>query len=232
MSQTTIPGQAVPIGAVDDAQVRFEFMTRVYGYLGLGIAGFVGLEWALFATGLAYDIYDLVLSTSWLLILGGFMLLTWLSGTFVWKVRSQAAQLALYGVVVLAEALIFAAPLVIAAQTAPEAIFQAGAISLVAFAGLSGVAITSSKDFSFLGAILKWVGVAALVLIVSAVVFGLTLGTWFSVGMIVFAGAAILWETQTILRHYPQGAEIPAAIGLFTSLALMFWYVLRLLTRR
>ena len=65
-----------------------------------------------------------------------------------------------------------------------------------------------------------------------AVVFGASLGTWFSVAMIAFAGAAILYDTQKILRHYPADREVAAAMSLFASLALLFWYVLRLLSRR
>ena len=48
-----------------------------------------------------------------------------------------------------------------------------------------------------------WGGVSALVLIVAAVLFGLSLGIWFSVAMIALAGASILYQTQTILRRYP-----------------------------
>lgn len=71
-----------------------------------------------------------------------------------------------------------------------------------------------------------------LVLIVAAVLFGLELGIWFTLGMIAFAGAAILYQTQTILRHYPQEAHVGAAVQLFASVMLLFWYVLQLFTRR
>ena len=74
--------------------------------------------------------------------------------------------------------------------------------------------------------------ILALVAIVLAVVTGSALGTWFSLAMIGFAGAAILYETQVILRETPPGRETVAAMALFSSLALMFWYVLRLLMSR
>jgi FtsH-binding integral membrane protein len=50
--------------------------------------------------------------------------------------------------------------------------------------------------------------------------------------MIAFAGAAILYQTQTILRHYPQEAHVGAAVQLFASVMLLFWYVLQLFSRR
>src|SRR3546814_7271216 len=41
---------------------------------------------------------------------------------------------------------------------------------------------------------LMWGGIAALVLIVAAVIFGLSLGIWFSVAMIALAGGSILYQ--------------------------------------
>jgi hypothetical protein len=75
---------------------------------------------------------------------------------------------------------------------------------------------------------LIWGGVAALVLILAAVLFGLSLGIWFSVGMIALAGGSILYQTQTIMRRYPAEAYVGAAVQLFASVMLLFWYVLRL----
>src|SRR6185436_18739743 len=55
-----------------------------------------------------------------------------------------------------------------------------------------GGGVLHTQDFSFLRSVLVWAGVLALVAIVSAVLFGMQLGTWFSVAMIGFAGAAVL----------------------------------------
>ena len=57
--------------------------------------------------------------------------------------------------------------------------------------------------------------------------FGFHLGTWFSVAMIGFAGAAILYDTSNVLHHYPEDRHVAAALELFASIALMFWYVLQ-----
>ena len=45
--------------------------------------------------------------------------------------------------------------------------------------------------------------------------------------MIGFAGAAILYDTSNIMHHYPQDRYVAASMGLFASIALMFWYVLQ-----
>lgn len=222
----------VPVQA-QSTEVRSRFMTRVYGHLVAAVAAFVAIETWLFESGLALEITRFVAGTSWLLVLGGFILVSWLASSVAIRAEGPAAQYAAFGALVVAEALIFAPLLWIASEQGPPGVIgRAGAISMVAFIGLSGIAITSSSDFSFLRVLLRWVGVMALVAIVGAIVFGATLGTWFSVAMIAFAGAAILHDTQAILRQYPADREVAAAMSLFASLALLFWYVLRLLSRR
>ena len=72
-------------------------------------------------------------------------------------------------------------------------------------------------------------GVAAMVLILGAVLFGFQLGIWFSVAMIALAGGSILYQTQNIIRRYPVQAHVAASLTLFTSVMMLFWYVLRLL---
>ena len=84
------------------------------------------------------------------------------------------------------------------------------------------------NDFSFLGGILRWGFILALVLIVAGVLLGFELGTYFSVAMVGLAGGAILYDTSNILRVYPEDRYVAAAPALFASVALMFWYVLRL----
>jgi len=52
------------------------------------------------------------------------------------------------------------------------------------------------------------------------------------VAMIGFAGAAVLYDTSNILHHYPQNKHVAGSLGLFASIALMFWYVLQLFMSR
>jgi FtsH-binding integral membrane protein len=230
MAESALP-YAMPVGALSD-DVRVHFLRRVYGHLGAAVLAFVVLEYFLFTTGLAMAITQFVLGTSWLLILGGFVLISWLSSSVAHRAATPAAQYGAYAALIVAEALIFAPMLMIASLQAPGVIAQAGVLSVVGFAGLTLIALTSGRDFSVLGALLKWGGIVALVAIVAAVLFGMELGTWFSVAMIAYAGGAILYDTSKILRSYPADREVAASMQLFASLALLFWYVLRLLTRR
>jgi FtsH-binding integral membrane protein len=73
--------------------------------------------------------------------------------------------------------------------------------------------------------------VVALLLIVTGVAFGFDLGALFSVGMVGFAGAAILYDTSNILRYFPADRYVSASLQLFTSVMLLFWYVLSLFLR-
>ena len=88
------------------------------------------------------------------------------------------------------------------------------------------------KDFSFLRGMMVWGGILALVAIVGSLMFGFQLGTWFSVAMIGFAGAAVLYDTSNIMLHYPQDKYVAASMQLFASIAMMFWYILRLFMSR
>ena len=138
--------------------------------------------------------------------------------------------LALTGYVV-AEAIIFVPLLYIANHYAPGAIGGAALVTFLGFTGLSLVVFMTRKDFSFLRGILFWGGIVALVLIAGGVIFGFNLGTFFDVAMIALAGGAILYDTSNVLYHYSEDRYVAAALEMFASVALMFWYVLRLFLR-
>ncbi|CAN5822370.1 Bax inhibitor-1 family protein [soil metagenome] len=220
-----------PVGSLD-ASARTRFISRTYGHLLGAIAGFTALEVFLFTTGMAETIANAIFQTSWLVILGGFMIVGYLASWGATRAKSTAAQYAALGAFVVAESIIFVPLLYLADNFAPGAISSAAVVTLIGFAGLTAVAVSSGKDFSFLGAFLKWGGIVALLLIVGSVLFGFELGTFFSVAMVAFAGGAILYSTSKILRTYPEDRYIAASLELFASVALMFWYVLRLFMSR
>jgi hypothetical protein len=70
-------------------------------------------------------------------------------------------------------------------------------------------------------------GFVALGLIIAGSVFGFNLGLAFSGGMILLASGAILYDTSKVLHHYPEDAHVGAALEIFASIALLFWYVLQ-----
>jgi FtsH-binding integral membrane protein len=54
---------------------------------------------------------------------------------------------------------------------------------------------------------------------------------WFDIAMIGLAGTSILYDTSKIMYRYGKNRYVAAALDLFSSVALMFWYCLRLLRR-
>jgi len=45
---------------------------------------------------------------------------------------------------------------------------------------------------------------------------------------VALAGASILYDTSNVLHHFPEDRHVGAALELFSSVAMMFWYVLRI----
>jgi uncharacterized protein len=215
-----------------DVSTRATFISQTYAHLCGAIFAFTLIEVCFFKTGLAESMARAMLGTSWLLILGGFVLVSWLASRTAHMAESKAVQyLALAGFV-LAEAVIFVPLLFIAQSVAEGVIASAAVVTFLGFAGLTAVVLVTRKDFSFLRGLLFWGGVMALVAIVAGTIFGWQLGTWFSVGMVALAGGAILYDTSNVLHHYPEDRYVAAALELFASVALMFWYVLRLFLSR
>lgn len=223
------PDQAMtmPVSALDTDR-RATFLTRTYTHLLGAILGFTAIEVFLFSSGLAEPIARAMIGVNWLLVLGAFMLVGWLASRAAMGTGSLGSQYLWLAAFVAAEALIFVPMLYIANAYAPGAIQSAALVTVMGFVGLTAVAFSTRKDFSFLGATLRWLAIMALVLIVASVLFGFELGTWFSVGMVAFAGAAVLYDTSNVLHHFPEDRYVGAAMQLFSSIALMFWYVLRL----
>ena len=218
---------AIPVATLG-AEARSGFLVRTYLHLYAAIVAFTLIEAFLFVTGLARVIAIGMLGTSWLLVLGSFVIVSWLASHVAHRTTSLPAQYMALGVYVVAEAIVFVPLLFIAEYYAPGAIGSAALLTLVGFGLLTGMVFWTRQDLSFLGAILRWAFAVALILIVAATVFGFTLGSVFSVVMVGLAGAAILHDTSNVLHHYSEDRYVAAALALFASVALMFWYVLRL----
>ncbi len=223
--------QSVPVSQLG-VSPRATFINRTYTHLFGAILAFVGIEFALFQSGLADRMAQAMMGVSWLLVLGGFMVVSWFASKAAFSARSLGAQYAALAAFVVAGAIIFVPLLFMAQRVAPGAIRSAGMVTLLGFAGLTFVAFTTRKDFSFLGGLLRWGMISALILIVAAVLFGFHLGTWFSVAMVVLAGGSILYNTSNVLHRFPEDRYVAAALQLFSSVALMLWYVLRIFISR
>ena len=194
MQQVLSRGNAVSNAS---PETRSAFIWRTYSHVAMAILGFTAIESYLFSSGMAEQIAMTMLGFNWLLILGAFMLVGWGATRVAHTVESQGLQYAALAAYVVMQAIIFVPMLYIAQMTQPGVIESAAGVTLLGVGALTAVVFVTKKDFSFLRGILTWAYVLALVAIVAGVLFGFQLGTWFSVAMIGFAGAAVLYDTST-----------------------------------
>ena len=221
------------VAAADSVEARSQFIWKCYAHVVGAILSFAAIEAYLFSAGIAQQIAMPMLE-SWWMVLGAFILVSWGATHVAHRLESRASQYAAFAVFVFAEALIFAPMLYIAMAMDPTGsmIESAAVVTVVGCVGLVATAMITRKDFSFLRGILVWGFFVALALIVFSLIFGANLGTWFSVGMIAFAGIAVLYDTSNIMHHYPSDRYVAASMALFASIAMMFWYILRLFMNR
>jgi FtsH-binding integral membrane protein len=218
---------------VSEASVedRSDFIWKCYAHVVGGILAFAAVEAYLISSGLAFRIAPAMLN-NWMMTMGAFILVGWGASHLAHKLTSKAGQYSAFALLVVAEAIIFAPMILMAAAKDPSIIDSAAGVTILGCVGLIAVAMITRKDFSFLRGILIWGGMLALGGIFASLIFGFQMGTWFSVAMIGFAGAAVLYDTSNIMHHYPQDRYVGASMALFASIALMFWYILRIFMSR
>jgi FtsH-binding integral membrane protein len=170
----------------------------------------------------------------WLVMLGGFMFVTNYTESTVLKTADKNKQYMAYALYVFAQAILFVPLLYIAIYytESAELVEQAAIVTFALFTGISAVVMVTKKDFLFLKAGLTVGFFIAMGLIVAGSLFGFNLGLWFSVGMCVLAGGSILYQTSNLVNKYGAEDYIPASLGLFASLMLLFWYVLSIFMSR
>ena len=216
--------------AQEQPQARAEFIRKTYAHLAGAVAVFIAIETYLLQSGIAEQLARLMTGGfTWLAVLGGFSLLGWFSRGLAGRADSVSLQYGGLAIYVVAEALLFAPLIYIASMMSdPTVIPTAGILTVLMFVGLSTVALTTGKDFTFLGGALKIGGFVAIGAIVCSVIFNFQLGVFFSILMVGFAMAAILYDTSKIMNSYTKDQYVAASLELFASVALLFWYVLRI----
>ncbi|PID48608.1 MAG: permease [Proteobacteria bacterium] len=216
------------------ASERTAFYKRTYLHLGGAILAFVILESLLVYSGVAQASFELLRSVgswAWLVVLLAFMGVAYLAESWAQSSISKEKQYAGLGLYVVAEAIIFMPIIYMALNFAPDAkvLSSAALLTLMLAGGITATAFITKKDFSFLGPILVVGSFIALGLIVASILFGFNLGLIFFAAMIIFAGAVMLYQTSQIIHQYHTEQYVAASLGLFASVALMFWYIVQFL---
>ncbi|HEU0031954.1 MAG TPA: Bax inhibitor-1 family protein [Kofleriaceae bacterium] len=227
---------------------RVRFIRLTYLHLLLAILAFAGLEYLLLTNPTLVEkvsapLFNFALAKrwNWAIVLGVFMAVSWVADYWASHATSRAMQYLGLGIYIVAEALIFV-PLLTIVQIKTAAIIAKGGgdpniirdsayVTLGIFGALTASVFISKKDFSFLRSGLVMASGAALMLILLSIAFGFNLGLVFSIAMVLLAAGYILYQTSQILAHYDPKQHVAAALALFSSVALMFWYVIRIFMR-
>lgn len=217
-----------------DQVTRTAFIRKTYEHVAGAVLAFIGVEALLLnIPGIEKMVVLMTSGYAWLIVLGLFMFATNYAEKLALSSHDKQQQYIGLGLYIVAEAVIFVPLMYIAMMySSPSVINQAAVITLALFTGLSAVVITTGKDFSFLRSAITIGSIIALGLIVAGILFGFNMGLWFSVGMVVLAAGSILYQTSNMVHKYSTDQHVAAALGLFASLMLLFWYIIQILMSR
>jgi FtsH-binding integral membrane protein len=229
---------ASPVVAHASADQRAAFITRTYVHLVGAILAFVALETLWFATPVAQSVIQLLQLSkyAWLIVMAGFIGVSYVADRWAQSSTSKPLQYAGLGLYTVLQSFLFlpliAMALMYSAQGETNLLSKAAWITIAMFGALTGIVFVTRKDFSFLRGILFFGGLATMGLIVASIAFGFTLGMFFSYAMVAFACGYILYDTSNVMLRYRTDQHVAAALALFASVMLLFWYVLRILIDR
>jgi FtsH-binding integral membrane protein len=230
--QRSIPGAVATVGVNE----RVAFLRRTYAHLGVAILGFIAVAYffqqTTFAARFTYWAWGPGSGFNWLLVIAAFIGVGFLTERLARSETSVGLQYVGLALGVVAFGVIVTPLLYIAVRFYPQdphLIAKAGLFTALIFAGLTATVFITRKDFSFLRGILTICALAALGVIVGSMIFGYTLGTIFCVAMIVLMGAYVLYQTSLLMAYFHPSQHVAAALMLFSTIATLFFYVLRLL---
>lgn len=232
-SQNVYASGSHTYGAAAEAPLmdRLGFIRQTYLHLAGAIGLFILIEFIMLTAfrPQLQGIVSRIGGWNWLIVLGAFMLVGWVAERWAHSSTSRGMQYAGLALYTVAEAIIFLPLLFIADSFFPGAILSAGVVTGVIFAGLTAVVFLTRTDFSFLRMGLYVAGLAAFAFMIVAILFQWPVfGALFATAMVVLASGYILYHTSNVLHHYGTEQYVAAALSLFASLALLFWYVLQL----
>ena len=238
MQSTAFSRNFRDVSATFGVSDRRAFLSRTYAILGtslVALALFTGGKMT-FApeTSLALSRWAFSGPWNWLHVLGLFMLVGWGAERLAWSQTSRGLQYAGLAIAVVAQGLLLQ-PLMwtviakLGVANATSVIAQATVITLAIFIGLSLTVFITRKDFSFMRGALVIASFAALGVILASAIFGFSLGALFAGAMVLLMAGYILYQTSIVMSQFPPTAHVAAALMLFSTIATLFWYVLRIL---
>ncbi|NND83282.1 MAG: permease [Gammaproteobacteria bacterium] len=207
---------------------RAAFVRRTYGHLAMAIAALAVVESQLLNMGMGPVMLQFLGAgmLNKLLFVGLFIGAGIVADNWARSNHSKQMQYVGLGLYIVAEALILLPLLYLAQRYDPAAIMDAAIVTAGLVTGLTYVAFTTRKDFSFLGPFVAVGMMVAIGAVVAGILFGFNLGVWFSFAVVALAAASLLYQTSNVLHVYKETQHVAAALGLFASVALMFRFIL------
>ena len=223
------------IAAEAGTDARLSFIRKTYLHLFGAILAFTLLEIGLFKSGIADQwAPNLFNGNGWIFVFVGFIGVSYLANRWAMSDASPALQYAGLGVFIVAEAIIFL-PLLYGAVHfggGVDTISSAAAVTVVLCGVTTLFVLVTKKDFQFLGWALGLCSIGAIAMMVLGFFLGWGMGGWFSALMIVLGLGYILYQTSNILYRYHTTQHVAASLALFSSVMLVFFYVLRMFLDR
>ena len=232
LSSALGPGDTAAADAIPEE--RMSFLKRTYAWLTGAIFLCVAMMAVFFNSPYFEPVISFMANTSWLLVLALFIGSSWIGDYMAHRIDSKGIQFIgmLVGVgsyAIVFGFLFYASGMVTiqgeATGAGGDVLIQAVMLTLAVFSALTAIVFVTKKDFSALRTGLIVMSVLALGAIGAGSIFGFTLGLGFAVAMVGFSSAFIVYQTSNILHHYPTDRHVGAALALFSSIGMLFWYI-------
>lgn len=230
-------------------EVRAGFYRRTYLHVAGAFAAWAALLAVFFLTPVAGGIASMFFgmgNLGMMLVMLGLCFAVNFSQSLAFTGESKGTQYAGFGLAVLLEAVLFV-PLIFVvvlktggggtgAEAFAESLKSVFAPALLTtgllIAGLTASVFMTKTDFSFLRTAIVVGSFVALGVIICAMIFGISLGFFFSMAMVVLMAAAILYQTWQIKDQARPDQHVGAACALFVSFVTLLWYVIQLFASR
>lgn len=215
-----------------NAEGRLAFLRRVYAWMFAGILATVMGGAIAVKSGIA----EQMLYWGWFPRI--LLLVAWIAGPFLLtRVRHvptwNVVSFALYGLFtgIVMSTMIFLAIFLAERNGAAGGTYllQAGGLTLLAFGSISAYAYFSKRDFSFLRSFLT-VGAIVLLgaILISFFVQSTGLHLIISVFGVLLMSGFVLYDTQKVLKTFPDGEHVQGAMTLYLDFVVLFIYILQL----
>lgn len=219
---------------VEAPQVQFEessreaFIKKVYIHLLFSIFLFGIIELMLIFSHSANVIAEeMVSGKNWIFVLIAYIGVSSIAMKCAETKNDRLTQYIALLVYIVAEAIIFLPLLLFAETVASYAIPHAIVLTAALCVGLTICVFMSGKRFDFLYKYIIVGGILSVGLIFSAIIFGFNLGLLFSLCMVFLGSMALLYQIDAIAYEYGEDDYVAASMAIFSSVMLIFWYILR-----